>query len=78
MVTWRHELYLECDGKGKYGTGCNENVMYDDADTKVKHPTAKTFLRIAKKDGWEIGKDQLCYCPYCKADKAVENLIGGK
>lgn len=65
MITFRHELYLECDGNGEYGNGCTENLCLDDIDVLFKHPTAKSFIRIAIKIGWKIDKNE-CYCPYCK------------
>jgi len=66
-VTFRTELYLECDGEF-----CNNNLQLDNIDAgKIKHPTAKIFKKIARKDGWKINENDACWCPECKKRRAT-------
>lgn len=71
-VTWRQELYFECDGAGAYGTGCSEALGLDQLHAKTK----RGMFAYAKKLGWSwneasegVRRAEKAWCPACTAKR---------
>ena len=55
MITWRTELYFDCDN-------CSNNLCLDRIDAKTK----RGMFKIAKEVGWTWTKEKKsCLCPKC-------------
>lgn len=66
-ITFRVELYLECDAaRDGFQADCTQNLSLDQLDLpSVVRPTARRLGREAIKMGWVIQAENKCYCPSC-------------